>query len=127
MTSGFTGVGQREPTFDKITMTGAIVKPVLTGITAHAGGGQASATPLTGQVNKVSTVATAADSVLLPVAVAGHERIVINAGANSMNVYPNTGDAINALSANAAFAMAAGKTGHFYATDTGHWHCNLSA
>mgnify|MGYP000612041503 CR=1 FL=1 len=39
---------------------------VLVGIVAFAGGGKASATPLTHLVNGVDTVATAADSVLLP-------------------------------------------------------------
>lgn len=97
-------------------------------ITAFAGGGQQSATPLTAVINRVTTVATAADSVTLPLAVAGMSLQISNAaGANSMNVFPNTGDAINALAANAAFAVAAGKTVEFFSAVAGIWHTILSA
>lgn len=97
-------------------------------ITAKAGGGQSASTPLTTVLNRVTTVATAADSVTLPVAVPGMQITVANAAAtNSMNVFPNTGDAINALAANAAFAVAAGKTATFYTTAAGFWHSILSA
>ena len=40
-------------------------------LTAFAGGGQASALALTAQINRVTTVATAGDSVKLPAATAG--------------------------------------------------------
>lgn len=97
-------------------------------LTAHAGGGQASAPPLPATYNRVTTVATAADSVLLPVSASGLDVVVINAAAaNSMNVFPATGEAINALAANAAFAVAAGKTAHFYCVTAGQWHSVLSA
>jgi hypothetical protein len=97
-------------------------------ITAFAGGGQASATPLLSMLNRVTTVGTAADSVKLPAAVPGMEITVINAHAtNSMNVFPSTGDAINALGANAAFALAATKTATFFSTVAGVWHSQLSA
>lgn len=97
-------------------------------LTAHAGGGQGSATPLTAMFNRVTTVATAADSVVLPASVAGMCITVTNAAAaNSMNVFPASGDAINALAANAAFAMAAGKTAEFVCITAGQWHAILSA
>jgi hypothetical protein len=54
--------------------------------------------------------------------------VVINAAAvNSMNVFPDTGSTINALSANTAFALAAGKTATFVTTLPGAWHAILSA
>lgn len=55
--------------------------------------------------------------------------IVTNAAAsNSMNVYPPTGGTINAGSANAAFALAAGKTAIFIqAVDGGTWYAILTA
>jgi hypothetical protein len=101
-------------------------------ITAFASGGQASATQLTAVVNRVVTVATAADSVKLPATTnvaAGQciEITVTNAAANSLNVFPATGDAINALGANAAFAVAAGKTATFFCVNAGVWHSLLSA
>jgi hypothetical protein len=101
----------------------------ISGLTAHAGGGQGSATALPAMLNRVTTVASAGDSVVLPSAVAGIQGlVVVNATAtNSMNVFPASGDAINALGANAAFAVAAGKAATFYCTNAGQWHSVLSA
>lgn len=97
------------------------------GLTAHAGGGQASATPLTATLNRFTTVATIADSGLLPVSAVGMQVTVANAATNSMNVFPATGESINALAANAAFAVAGGKTAAFYCMKAGQWHSILSA
>src|SRR6266568_1552880 len=76
------------------------------GLTAHAGGGQASALALVTGMNVVSTVATAGDSVRLPPAKPGMAITVKNSSGTSMNVFPATGEAINALGANAAYAVA---------------------
>ena len=98
------------------------------GITAFSTGGQASAVLLTTVINRVTTVAAANDSVKLPAAVAGLVITVTNAAAvNSMNLFPNTGDAINALAANAAFAIVAGKTATLSCAVAGQWHAVLSA
>ncbi|AIB51786.1 hypothetical protein E24_00084 [Faustovirus] len=80
-----------------------------TGITAFAGGGQGSATQLTTVTNIVTTVATIADSIKLPLAAdwLGDMIIVKNNGANSLNLFPGTGDSINALGANNPLAVAA--------------------
>ena len=103
-------------------------KTATAGITAHAGGGQANAVPLTSAMNRVSTVASAGDSVLLPASAVGLQITATNAAAlNSMNVFPATGDAINALGANAAFAVAAGKTAIFSCSLAGQWDSVLSA
>lgn len=98
------------------------------GLTAHSGGGQGSALPLTASINRVTTVAAANDSVLLPASIPGSQIMVVNAAAaNSMNVFPQTGDAINALAANTAFAMAANKTANFICAVAGTWNSNLTA
>lgn len=99
----------------------------LNGITAHAGGGQGSATPLPAMINRITTVATIADSVVLPAAVPGMQIMVVNAGANSANVFPAGTDAINALGASTAFALAATKVAEFYCTNSGQWHTLLTA
>lgn len=109
-------------------------------ITAFAGGGQASATALDSGYNRVTVVATAADSVKLPLCRTGAAQsntvgmivIVTNAdAADSMNVFPQTSDSINALAANAAYAMAANKTAAFIcgtASGTaGTWYSILGA
>ena len=96
--------------------------------TAKAGGGQSPSTPLTTVLTRIGTVATAGDSVTLPVAVPGMQVTVANASAtNSANVFPNTGDAINALSPNAGYAVAATKNVSFYCMISGFWHAILSA
>lgn len=97
-------------------------------LTAHAGGGQGSALALTAGINRVTTVGTAADSVVLPFAEPGMEVVVINAAAsNSMNIFPASGDLINALSANTAIACAANKVMHFFCASAGKWNSLLTA
>lgn len=102
--------------------------PSNNGLVALAGGGQTGATPLRHQAfNRVVTVATTADSVLLPTAINGRKLECVNSGANSMNMYPQAGEAINALSANAAFAVAAGKVFTAFCPVDGTWFINLTA
>jgi hypothetical protein len=65
-------------------------RSVSNALTAFAGGGQTGSLLLTSSINRVTTVGTAADSVLLPPARAGVRVVVINAAAaNSMNVFPS--------------------------------------
>lgn len=105
-----------------------IVQSVVDNITAHAGGGQTLAVLLTAAMNRVTTVASGNDSVLLPKSQVGLDVVVINAAAsNSMNVYPQTGESINALAANTAFAVAANKVCTFYCCTSGIWHSLTTA
>jgi hypothetical protein len=97
------------------------------GLTALAGGGQTGATLISRTTTRFTTVATTADSALLPAAAAGLSYTVINAGAASMNVYPAVGDAINAGSVNAAFAVANAKSAVFNCAVNGIWNAILSA
>lgn len=99
----------------------------LSGITATAGGGQANGVLLARSFNRVTTVATAADSVKLPPAKAGAQITVFNKGANSLNVFPATGEVINALSANTAIAVAATKGMIFTCCVDGTWDTILGA
>jgi hypothetical protein len=98
-----------------------------TSLTAKAGGGQAGATALTGNVNRLTVCATAADSALLPLGVVGRRVSVYNAGAASANVFPQTGESINSGAANAAFAVANTKAAIFECVATGVWNAVLSA
>lgn len=97
-------------------------------LTALAGGAQVGATALTAGINRVTTVASAADSVILPLATPGLEVVVINAAAaNAMNVFPAVGDLINALSANTAISVVANKTMRFHCAVAGKWNTILTA
>jgi hypothetical protein len=97
------------------------------GLTAKAGGGQAGATPCPAVINRFTTVATIADSALLPPAKAGMQMTLTNVAANSLNVFPATGEQVNAAGANVAFALAGGKTASFTSAANGAWHAVLSA
>ncbi len=110
------------------TFTGGMRQSVENGITAHAGGGQGSAYALTKTISRVTTVGTAGDSVKLPAATAGDLRIVSNnAAVNSMNIFPASGEAINALGADAAYALVVTKTVLLYCTVAGTWDTLLTA
>lgn len=115
-------------TVGNATVGGNVVRTAASAITAFAGGGKASATPLTAVVNHVTTVATAADSVLLPAAVVGAEIVVINgAASNSMQVFGAGTDTINDVATGTGVAHAAGKTATYYCPVAGKWYRNLSA
>lgn len=111
---------------------------VTDNITAFSGGGQTSAVLLDSGYNRVATVAAGNDSVKLPSchsglsntgplpagAISGNTTglsvyVTNAAAANSMNVFPQTGESINALSANSAYAMAANKTSQFLCSPAG--------
>jgi hypothetical protein len=98
-----------------------------TGITAFAGGGQASATALTAEINYVTTVATAADSVKLPTAALGLRIEIFNLGAASLNIFPASGGAIDALATNAAYALAAGSSQAFDGQSATQWRSRTVA
>lgn len=107
---------------------GYVQQSAANALTAHAGGGQGSALQLARQINRITVVASAGDSVKLPVSVAGRVVTVINAAAaNAMDVFGQTGDIINALSANTAISVAANKTITFYCAVAGTWNSQLTA
>lgn len=91
-----------------------------------AGTTQGTATAITKQTNEFTTVA-ASSGARLPSPEQGEFIFIANAGANALAVYPNTGHSINALAANAAFSLAAGKNAVFWAATASKWYVNLSA
>jgi hypothetical protein len=104
------------------TFTSPQVLSSGTGITAFAGGGQASATALTAQYNLVTTVASNFDSVKLLTAVTGQIQVVKNTGAAILSVFPNTSDAINGLAVNLSIDIPIGGEVTFRAIDATTWH-----
>lgn len=96
-------------------LAGAVVGSVSNNLTA-TGSTQGTALALTASLNVVTTTA-ASTGVLLPPMQAGDDVLVTNLGASSLSVYPRTGGTIQGGSANAAFAVAAGKTARFIARD----------
>lgn len=116
-------------TAGNLAMTaGFVIESAANAITAHAGGGQGSATLLAKQINRVTVVATAGDSVKLPAATAGKVMTVINAdAADAMDCFPATGEVINALAANTALSIAANTTVIFFCAVAGVWNSVVTA
>lgn len=127
------------PTFSTVTATVSATSAsfistalnkvsVQNAITAHAGGGQGSAFALTKAISRVTVVASAGDSVVLPAAIAGESLVVINAAAaNAMDVFPASGEVINALSANTALSIVANHSVMFNCAVNGTWNTIVTA
>ena len=97
-------------------------------ITALAGGALSSLTPvLVNGANEVTTVASGADSVVLPKAVPGMVVFVANAGASSMQVFGNGSDTINGTAGATGISVANAKRILFVAADVGQWYSILTA
>jgi hypothetical protein len=71
---------------------------------------------------RFTVCATAGDSSILPPGMPGLEITVINAGATSMNVFPDIGSQINTAGVNVALALPAGHSAIFFTTAVGAWH-----
>ncbi len=98
------------------------------GLTARAGGGQASATLIPEVVARVGTVATAADSVKLPPAEAGLVVCLVNGHAtNSMQVFGSGTDTINDVATATGVSQAAGKAAIYFCPVAGKWYLVLGA
>ncbi len=91
-------------------------------ITATAGGGQAGAFQIQSQTTRISTVATIGDSVQLPPSAPGLELLVINHGANSMQVYGNGADTIDDLGAQVGVSQMAQSLVIFTCASAGKWY-----
>ena len=91
-----------------------------------AGTTQGTATVITNQTNDFTTVA-ASSGAILPSPEQGEFIFVANSGANAMALYPASGHSLNALAANAAFSIPAGKNVVAWAATASKWIINLSA
>jgi len=82
--------------FRRLAVGELIFESAQDGVVAHAGGGQTNAFnigPI--EMTRVTTVATAGDSIMLPPAQPGLGLIIVNHGANSMQVFGQPSDTIN--------------------------------
>lgn len=103
------------------------------GITARAGGTQATCTNITIGVYLVSvdTVASTGDPVCLPFALAGTNLNVRNAGAQQMNLFAQPGtnaatattDNINGTSNSTNYTLPANNIVECFAAKNGSWSC----
>ena len=93
------------------------VAAALTASTTQSQGQQ----PLTAVINQVGTCATASDVVTLPTARAGLQCIIANDGAETLQVFPASGNAIDALVADASTTIAAAGRSTFIAISASAW------
>jgi hypothetical protein len=91
-------------------------------ITATAGGGQTGAFQLTSQTSRISTVATIADSVALPPSTQGLELLVINHGANAMQVFGSGTDQIDDQASATGVSQMANSLVIYTCTSVGNWY-----
>jgi hypothetical protein len=90
-----------------------------TGITA-AGSTQGTATLIGKSINVIGT-ATAGTGVVLP-STTGARIFIVNTGASTVNVYPNSGAQINALGTNTPYTLATSAKMEFISTSTTQWY-----
>lgn len=91
------------------------------GNTAYAGGGQANATQLRNEYERIDTVATAADSVKLRAATKGLRHVVVNTAANAVDIYPQTGDNFLGLADNISVSLSGTQHAEFICFVDGTW------
>lgn len=96
-----------------------LLRSTTAGITASTTQTQGQG-PLTKDVNQVSVVANPNDTVTLPSAAAGMEIIVINSGANTLQVFPAAGDNLGA-GVDTATTQLTGVTNRYVAYDATNW------
>ena len=104
-----------------VTSANFFVAGATDAITAFAGGGQTNAVPLTTGVNRVTVVATTADSVMLPASIAGMQVVIINSASNSCQVYGAGTDTINAIATATGVAQPGGSTALYFCPVAGAW------
>jgi len=104
-----------------ISPTGLIAESFADNLTAFAGGGQSGALALTSEINRVTTVATAGDSIKLPVSVAGEQIMVINSGANPIQVFGASGETINGVASATGISQGINTSAVYVCTTPGNW------
>ena len=89
--------------------SGTFVKwSTVSGIIASVTQTQAAGTALNSGLNVIETVATDNDAATLMTAVIGRQAIVVNLGANTLQLFPAEDDAINALADDASITLISG-------------------
>lgn len=104
---------------DRYTFDDHLMRKYEAGITASTTQTQGQQ-PLTSDINEVSTVANANDTVTMPSAVPGMQVIVINNGANTLRIFPASGDDIGG-GVDTAGTLASGSVLVLVAYDSTNW------
>lgn len=92
-----------------------------------AGTTQGTALQLTSALNQITTAAAGSGVKLYASPAAGDIQVIYNGGANAVNVYPQTGGAINQLATNSGHALATNTACMYFAVSATAWVAILSA
>lgn len=95
-------------------------KTVTSGITASTSQSQGNGA-LTSDVNEVDTVGSDGDTVTLPPALAGREVTIINNGANTLQIFPASGDDLGS-GLNVSQELEPNEAVEFIGFDDTNWH-----
>jgi hypothetical protein len=82
---------------------------------------------LTTDINVITTAAAAPSGVTLPTATTGRRLLIVNKGANAVNVYPATGATIDALAVNTAISIPVNGLLEFNASSTTQWYSSFNS
>ena len=91
-------------------------------LTATAGGGSATALQLVTQTSRITTVATAGDSVKLPASAPGLELLVINHSLNPMQVFGSGTDQIDDTASTTGVSQMANSFVLYSCATAGNWY-----
>lgn len=102
---------------NQLSFAQAATTNINNAVTALAGGSSTASTPvMTGFFNRLTTVTTSLDSVILPalsIAPVGSMVAIVNSGAQTASVWPDTGSSVNAIAANTIMPLIALKSAIF--------------
>ncbi len=107
--------------FTTLAASGLITVGAAATVTAHAGGTQAAALALTKQFNKITTCATAGDSVKLPASAAGLLIVITNEGAAAAQVFGASTDTIDGVTTATGVPLAVGASAIYHCEAAGKW------
>jgi microcystin-dependent protein len=135
LSSGNVGIGTSSPSSlldvngtgnftGNLTLAAQLYQSTASGITASTTQTQGQQ-PLTKLVNQISTVANANDVVTLPTAVAGLSVLVVNYGANTLQIFPASGDNLGA-GVDTSTTLGTGESKRFTAFDSTNWELENS-
>lgn len=114
----FNSSGNANIPFD-LSVTGRFSRSVASGITASATQTQGQQ-PLTKDINEISTVATTNDVVTMPSAATGKKVTIINNGANTLQIFPASGDDLGA-GVDTSATLGAGEAATYISYDATNW------
>lgn len=112
---------------DSLEVITRLLTSIETGLTADANKDQANALQLNADklTHVIATVAATNNAVKLPTANQKELHLVVNHGANDLQVFPASGESIERLATDAATVIPPGKTALFIATASDNWGISL--